>query len=86
MLFEVYEKENSQTKITIAKERTTVKILPSDMYMKDRIVNFAKKVEEIIRSDFDFTRRGRINFDKNGKMYVCMCLNSINKNSKIIIE
>jgi hypothetical protein len=61
-VFEVLVDERSKTRITVANERTTVKI--PDRYSTDtreRIVEFAKGIENMLREKYTVTVRGAFN-------------------------
>ena len=63
---EIVIKETNTVKLTVAKERITIK--HNDKIDYSEVINFLKKVSEEI-GDVKYTVRGKYNLDKNG---ICM--------------
>lgn len=64
MIFEVIVDSRNITRVTIAKERTTVKI--AEKYSEDtrkQIVAFARSIEEDMRKEYNITIRGTFTDD-----------------------
>lgn len=58
MNLEVVRKDNSKSKLTIAKDRCTIKIAPTDEELEDRIIQMSEQILETI-SPVEVTHRGQ---------------------------
>ena len=69
-MFEVIRKDVTKNKLTIAKDRTSIKItLATPEEKVERIVAFAKSIESKVREKYLFTMRGEIQFIEEAQRY-----------------
>jgi len=82
-LFEIVRRDTNIIRVTVAKDRTTVK-LPTYLSEEDEqtIVGFVKRIEDDVRSKFDKTMRGQVYYDFE-KKWDHLVLLSDNKKDKV---
>jgi hypothetical protein len=81
MQLEIVKKDNATSKLTIAKDRCTVKIATTDSMIEDRIILMAGKIYAKM-NPVDFTYRGQFSV-LHGKI----CINLSTKvDSKLFVE